>query len=169
MIERNNAVSDRIATFDGEIPENYDHYLGPVLFDPYAADLTNRISVAGLNDVLELTCGTGILTRRLLDKLRPATRIVATDLSASMVEYARSKQDYSEHVEWKQADAMQLPFPSSRFDAVVCQFGWMFMPDKGVAALEARRVLRPGGMFLFNVWDGLAQNDLERITAAREK
>jgi len=156
-------VSELIAMFDGDIPGNYDHYLGPVLFDPYADDLSQRLAAAGLHDVLELACGTGILTRHLLKSLPPPTRIVATDLSADMLDYARRKVGSSERVEWRQANAMELPFPSARFDAVVCQFGWMFMPDKTVAAREALRVLRPCGTFLFNVWESLAQNDLPRV------
>jgi ubiquinone/menaquinone biosynthesis C-methylase UbiE len=160
------AVTDPIADFGGEIPRNYDHYLGPVLFDPYAADLARRVAVAGLKDVLELACGTGILTRRLLENLPPTTRIVATDLNMEMLDYARGKIGLSERLEWRQADAMELPFPSAGFDAVVCQYGWMFMPDKTIAAREALRVLRRGGALLFNVWDSLARNDLPRVVQA---
>jgi ubiquinone/menaquinone biosynthesis C-methylase UbiE len=159
-------VSDRIANFDGEIPRNYDDNLGPVLFDPYADDLSHRVAASGLQDVLEMACGTGILTRQLLKNLPPATRIVATDLSVDMVDYARRKLGPSERVEWRHGDAMQLPFPNASFDAVVCQFGWMFMPDKTVAAREVLRVLRPGGTFWFNVWDSLSQNDLPRVVQA---
>jgi SAM-dependent methyltransferase len=162
-MQRGHAVNESIATFAGEMPENYDRFLGPVLFEPYADDLCHRVGADGLKDVLELACGTGILTRRLLEKLAPATRIVATDLSGDMLDYARGKVGPSERVAWRQADAMDLPFPSASFDAVVCQFGWMFMPDKTVAAREALRVLRPGGAFLFNVWDSLARNDLARV------
>jgi ubiquinone/menaquinone biosynthesis C-methylase UbiE len=166
FIWKEKVVSEKIAVFDGEIPRNYDHYLGPVLFNSYADDLSHRVGAEGLKDVLELACGTGILTRHLLENLPPATRIVATDLSGDMLDYARSKLGPSEQVEWRQANAMDLPFPSASFDAVVCQFGWMFMPDKTIAAREARRVLRPGGSFLFNVWDSLTQNDLARVVQA---
>jgi ubiquinone/menaquinone biosynthesis C-methylase UbiE len=159
-------VSHRIANFDGEIPRIYDACLGPVLFDPYADDLARRVAAENLGDVLELACGTGILTRHLLANLSPATRIVATDLSDDMVDYARGKLGTSERLEWRQANAMELPFANASFDAVVCQFGWMFMPDKAVAVREVRRVLRPGGTFLFNVWDSLAHNDLPRVVQA---
>jgi SAM-dependent methyltransferase len=159
-------VSDRIADFDGEIPRIYDDCLGPVLFDPYADDLSHRVAADGLKDVLELACGTGILTRQLMNNLPLATRIVATDLSEDMLAYARGKMGPSNRVEWRQANAMDLPFPNGSFDAVVCQFGWMFMPDKTVASREALRVLRPGGTFLFNVWESLAQNDLPRVVQA---
>jgi ubiquinone/menaquinone biosynthesis C-methylase UbiE len=164
--QRKTDVNDAIASFDAEIPRNYDHYLGPVLFHPYAADLGCRVAKGSLADVLELACGTGILTQHLLRDLLPATRIVATDVSGVMLDFARSRLGASAHVEWRKVDAMQLPFPSASFDAVVCQFGWMFVPDKALAAREARRVLRPGGSLLFNVWDCLAKNDLARIAQA---
>ena len=70
-------------------------------------------------------------------------------------------------VEWRQADAMQLPFEDAEFDAVVCQFGAMFFPDKAKAFAEARRVLRPGGVFLFNVWDRIDENEFaDMVTTA---
>jgi SAM-dependent methyltransferase len=160
-------VSATNANFGGKLPANYDHYLGPVLFDPFAADLASRaggLAAAGLEDILEIGCGTGILTRHLLAKLPAATRIVATDLSEDMLAFARGKFGSSERIQWRQADAMKLPFADASFDLVVCQFVWMFMPDKSDHARKVRRVLRSGGSFLFNVWDSLAQNDLARIT-----
>jgi len=148
-------------TFDGLIPEIYDKHLGAVLFEPYAADLVNRLKPRGPKDVLEVACGTGIVTRALLDGLRPK-RLVATDLNQPMVDYARSKVGAAPGLEWRQADASALPFPDASFDAVVCQFGVMFVPDKLAAMKEARRVLRPGGVFAFNVWDKIEENDLGR-------
>ena len=72
-------------------------------------------------------------------------------------------------VEWRQADAMQLPFEDGTFDAVVCQFGVMFFPDKAKAFSEARRVLRPGGVFIFNVWDRIEENEFaDTVTTALE-
>jgi ubiquinone/menaquinone biosynthesis C-methylase UbiE len=149
------------ATFDGLIPEVYDQHLGGVLFEPYAADLVKRLKPRGSKDVLELACGTGIVTRALLDGLKPQ-RLVATDLNEPMLAYARSKVGAKPGLEWRQADASTLPFPDTSFDAVVCQFGLMFVPDKLAAMEEARRVLRPGGVFAFNVWDRLEENDLGR-------
>jgi ubiquinone/menaquinone biosynthesis C-methylase UbiE len=150
------------AAFTGSIPENYDRYLGPVLFGPYAADLVSRLNISADGSVLELACGTGIVTRRLLDRLGPKARLVATDLNESMLNYARTKFGGETSVEWRQADATDLPFADRSFDAVVCQFGLMFFPDKESAMRETYRVLKPGGTFLFSVWDAIEQNDLPR-------
>ena len=152
--------------FVGSIPENYDRYLGPVLFEPYAADLAARVNLAEGASVLELACGTGIVTRRLRDRLAPSVKLVATDLNQAMMNYAAQKFQAEEKIEWKQADALELPFADRLFDAVVCQFGMMFFPDKAQAAREVHRVLAPGGIFHFSFWDAIERNDLPLI--ARE-
>ena len=156
-------MNNKNAQFAGSIPAAYDRYLGPVLFQPYAEDLAARLKVDANGSVLELACGTGILTRILRDRLPAATRLVATDLNEPMIENAAQKFRQGEAVEWRQADASSLPFDDASFDAVVCQFGIMFVPDKALSAREAHRVLKPGGVFLFNVWDSMEYNDLGRI------
>lgn len=156
-------MEDQNAKFAGSIPANYDRYLGPVLFQTYAEDLAARLKLDGNASVLELACGTGILTRILRDRLPAGIRLVATDLNEPMIENAAQKFHKDEAVEWRQADASNLPFDDRSFDAVVCQFGIMFVPDKVLATREAHRVLKPGGVFLFNVWDSLEHNDLGRI------
>ena len=156
-------MSDNNAAFVGAIPENYDRYLGPVLFEPYAADLVTRLNLPKNAAVLELACGTGIVTRHLRAQLAPRAKIVATDLNDAMLAYARRKFDNSETIEWKQADATDLPFADQSFDAVVCQLGLMFFPDKEKAMRETYRVLKPGGVFVFNVWDAIEHNDLQHI------
>jgi SAM-dependent methyltransferase len=94
--------------------------------------------------------------------------IVATDLNQSMLDHAAALGT-ERAVEWRQADAMQLPFPDGMFDAVVCQFGVMFFPDKSNAFSEARRVLKAGGVLLFNVWDRITENEFaETVTTALE-
>ena len=151
------------AAFVGSIPENYDRYLGPVLFDPYAADLVARLDLPENASVLELACGTGIVTRRLRDRLGPTARLVATDLNEAMLGYAGMKFSPEDAVEWKQADATELPFANQSFDAVVSQFGLMFFPDKERAVRETFRVLKPGGTLIFSVWDAIERNDLPHI------
>jgi SAM-dependent methyltransferase len=155
-------VTDRSAQFTGSIPAAYDRYLGPMLFEPYAADLVARLAVPPKAAVLELACGTGILTQRLRRALPVTVTLTATDLHEPMVAYARGKLPNAP-VTWQQADAQELPFPDAAFDAVACQFGFMFVPDKPRAFAEVRRVLKPNGLLAFNVWLGLEENSFGRI------
>jgi ubiquinone/menaquinone biosynthesis C-methylase UbiE len=157
-------VKDEHAQFSGSIPAAYDRYLGPILFEPYAEDLTTRLHVPKNGSVLELACGTGILTRVLRSQLPSTVKLTATDLNEPMFRDAAAKFGKNEAVQWRQADACSLPFGDRMFDAVICQFGIMFVPDKALAAREAHRVLKPGGNFLFNVWDAIEHNVLGRIT-----
>ncbi|MBW8363728.1 MAG: methyltransferase domain-containing protein [Rhizobium sp.] len=144
--------------FAGSIPRLYEEYLVPLIFQPYADDLASRLAARPLSRVLEIAAGTGVLTRRLASALSEDVTIVATDLNRPMLDMA-AKIGTSRPVEWHQADAMQLPFGEAQFDAVVCQFGVMFFPDKPKAFSEAFRVLRPGGVLLFSVWDRIEENE----------
>ena len=152
--------SDKV--FTGSIPELYETYLVPLIFETYAADLANRLASKSLTRVLEIAAGTGVVTRNLASVLPESVTIVATDLNQQMLDLA-SAIGTKRPVEWRQADAMQLPFPDATFDAVLCQFGVMFFPDKPKAFSEARRVLRPGGAFIFNLWDGIDQNEFANV------
>jgi ubiquinone/menaquinone biosynthesis C-methylase UbiE len=149
--------------FTGSIPETYDRFLVPLIFEVYALDLTRRVATRTPQDVLETAAGTGVLTRALAAKLPPQTRIVASDLNQSMLDRAAARQRTETRVSWQQADALALPFDAAAFDVVVCQFGVMFFPDKVQGYKEARRVLRPGGRFLFNVWDRISQNAFAHV------
>ncbi len=151
--------------FAGSIPELYDEHLVPLIFEPYAADLAVRLVSRPLKRVLEIAAGTGVVTRAMAARLPGSVSIVATDLNQPMIDRA-STIGTDRAVEWRQADAMQLPFEDGTFDAVVCQFGVMFFPDKARAYSEARRVLRPGGVFLFNVWDRIEENEFADIVTA---
>ena len=151
--------------FGGSIPALYDRYLGPLLFVPYAADLAARVAGANPGRALETAAGTGILTRALAQTLPVACEIVATDLNQPMVDYAAA-QPGAERVTWRRADALALPFPDRSFDAVACQFGAMFFPDKVAGYREAARVLRPGGLFVLSVWDRIAENEFADIVTA---
>jgi SAM-dependent methyltransferase len=137
--------------------------MGPIFFEPYAADLVKRLPVFQEMRVLELACGTGIVTRQLRDYLPKSASLVATDLNEAMIDRARGKFSPEENVEWKQVDATSLPFSDASFDAVVCQFGLMFFADKEAAVREVHRVLVQGGTFLFNVWDAMEHNELSLI------
>jgi ubiquinone/menaquinone biosynthesis C-methylase UbiE len=149
--------------FLGAVPDKYDRYLGPMLFDPYASDVVERLAPLQPSSVLEIACGTGIVTRRMRDVLPDGVAIVASDLNAAMVEVAARKFRPGENVTFTVADATRLPPADSSFDAVVCQFGVMFFPDKYAAFRECARVLQPGGHVLFNVWESLEFNELPRL------
>jgi SAM-dependent methyltransferase len=148
--------------FAGSVPELYERYLVPLIFEPYAADLASRVAQYRPGRVLEIAAGTGVVTRLLAQTLPAGTAIVASDLNQPMLDQAM-KIGTARPVEWQQADAMQLPFPDEDFDAVVCQFGAMFFPDKANAYAQARRVLRPCGRFIFSVWDAIAENEFADV------
>lgn len=148
--------------FAGSIPELYDRCLGPVIFEPYAVDTAARLVGLRTGAVLETAAGTGVGTRALARVLPPAVRIVATDLNQPMLDFAAPRSAL-DRVEWRQADALRLPFEDGAFDAVVCQFGVMFFPDKVAGYREALRVLKPGGRFLFTVWDRIENNEITDI------
>jgi len=156
-------VGDNAAGFVGGIPDHYDRGLGPMIFADYAADIARRVVASGPSRVLETASGTGIVTRRLRDCLRPGARLTATDLNPPMLAVARGKFRPGEQVEFRPADATALPFPDGAFDAVACQFGVMFFPDKDRSYREARRVLAPGGRYVFSVWDSHRHNPFGRI------
>jgi SAM-dependent methyltransferase len=151
-------------TFSGSIPENYDRYLGPLQFGPFGRELAALLPADPGGDVLEIACGTGLVTRELRRALVPSRRLVATDLNKAMLDYARGKLNLP-GVDWREADGTDLPFREDEFSAVVSGFGLMFMPDKPRAASEARRVLRAGGVFLFSTWDRIEENTCSRVYA----
>jgi SAM-dependent methyltransferase len=158
------AGADRV--FAGSIPHLYERYLVPLIFEPYARDLADRLRSRSLSRLLEIAAGTGVATRAMASALPDEVSIVATDLNQAMLDQA-SRVGTNRPVAWRQADAMELPFPDETFDAVVCQFGVMFFPDKCKAFAEARRVLRIGGVFIFSVWDRIEENEFaDTVTAA---
>lgn len=138
-------MTDSDSAFTGSIPEIYDTHLVPLLFEPYAADLARRVAALAPKSVLETAAGSGVVTRALAPRLRSADRYVVTDLNSAILERASSEQPAQDNIEWRQADALALPFEDDAFDAVCCQFGVMFFPDRVAGYAEARRVLKPGG------------------------
>jgi len=150
------------AVFAGSIPEFYDTQLVPLIFEPYAIDLARRIAALAPSRVLETAAGTGVVTRALARALPTSTELVATDLNQPMLDHAAAIGT-ARPVTWQKADGMQLPFDDASFDVVACQFGAMFFPDKALAFAEARRVLRPGGTWVFNVWDRIEENEFADV------
>ena len=153
--------SDKV--FAGSIPELYDTYLVPLIFELYANDLAERAAALAPKTVLETAAGSGVVTRALASRLAFDARYIATDLNQPMLDHAANKQGSDDRITWRQADALDLPFDGASFDAVVCQFGVMFFPDRVAGYAEARRVLKPGGSFLFNVWDHIEANEFAHV------
>ncbi len=156
-------MKEKDKVFAGSIPALYDRYLGPLIFEPYALDLTDRLSELAPRRILETAAGTGIVSRAMARRLPGDCAILATDLNQPMLDHAVS-QTKAMNVTYGQADAQALPFDHGVFDALVCQFGVMFFPDKAAAFAAAGRVLKPDGRYLFTVWDGIEANDFARVT-----
>src|SRR5215469_13294017 len=144
--------------FAGSIPESYDRHMVPLIFEPYAADIARRAASFSPGAILETAAGSGVVTRALAPRLPRGASYIVTDLNQPMLDYAASRQAPDSRIKWRQADALALPFEDAAFDLVCCQFGAMFFPDRSAAFREARRVLKPGGHFLFNVWDRIEEN-----------
>lgn len=151
-------MSEADKVFAGSIPENYDRYIVPLIFESFAEDIARRAAEISPDNVLETAAGSGVVTRALAPRLSPNTRYVVTDLNQPMLDFAAARQAADSRISWRQADAQALPFEDATFDLVCCQFGVMFFPDRQAGYREARRVLRPGGCFLFNVWDRIEEN-----------
>ena len=150
------AEGDKV--FAGSIPKVYDTLMVPLIFRDYAADLAELVAACSPGAVLETAAGSGVVARALAPRLGAGARYVATDLNQAMLDHAATRQGLDRRIEWRQADALDLPFESASFDVVCCQFGAMFFPDRVAGYAEARRVLRPGGRLVFNVWDRIEEN-----------
>lgn len=148
------------ARFLGDVPAHYHRHLGPVMYEPCARHLVVRLAAAAAppQRILEAACGTGIATRRILELLPAGARVTATDLNQPMMDFAARALNGDARIEWRAADAQSLPFEDASFDAYVCQFGYMFMADRVLAAREAHRVLERGGRLLVNTWERLSRN-----------
>ncbi len=149
--------------FVGAIPEFYDRYMVPLIFEPYARDIAGRVAAEGPRNVLETAAGSGVVTRALAPLLPAEARYTVTDLNPPMLDRARAQQPPDDRIDWRPADATDLPFAEDAFDAVVCQFGAMFFSDRSMGFAEARRVLRPGGLFAFNTWDRISENPFPHV------
>lgn len=153
----------RQVQFSGSLPEAYDSSLRPLLFDPYAKWLAERLEVSEGERILELAAGTGALTKVLHDKLSRGAALIATDIQEAMLDIAKVKLPPSDNLVYQVADALELPFEEASFNLVVVQFGWMFFPDKVRAAREMFRVLLPGGRLAMLVWNSIEQNEFAQV------
>ena len=151
-------MSEVDKVFAGSIPDIYDSYLVPLIFEAFAADLARRVAAGDPGSVLETAAGSGVVPRALAPLLAKDARYVVSDLNQPMLDRAAHRQDADARIVWQQADALALPFDDARFDVVCCQFGVMFFPDRVAGYREALRVLKPGGRFVFNAWDRIEEN-----------
>jgi len=158
-------MTDRDKDFVGSIPEIYDNYLVPLIFETYAQDLAERVAAHGPAHILETAAGSGVVSRALASILSSDAQLTVTDLNQPMLDHAAARQAADSRITWRQADAMALPFDDSSFDVVVCQFGVMFYPDRITGYSEAYRVLKPGGALIFNVWDRIETNEFADVVA----
>jgi ubiquinone/menaquinone biosynthesis C-methylase UbiE len=150
------------SSFTSDVAQFYESTLVPLIFEPYAYDLAERAQSFAPTTVLEVACGTGVVTRALARALPGHCSVVATDLNDAMVAHGQSVGT-ARPVTWRQADVMALPFEADSFDLVVCQFSTMFFPDRAAAYREIRRVLRPSGCFLFSVWNSIQHNEFADV------
>jgi ubiquinone/menaquinone biosynthesis C-methylase UbiE len=151
-------MSEHDNVFAGSIPEVYDTYLVPLIFVGFAEDIARRVAALAPTTILETAAGSGVVTRALAPKLAPNASYAVTDLNQPMLDHAARRQDADARITWRQANALALPFDEAAFDVVCCQFGVMFFPDRVAGYREAKRVLKSGGHFVFNVWDRIEEN-----------
>lgn len=159
-------MSEADKNFTGSIPEVYDDFLVPLIFEFYAQDMARKVADGAPQSVLETAAGSGVVTRALAPLLGGKARYVATDFNPPMLARAELRQPADDRIVWQQADAMALPFDDESFEAVCCQFGMMFLPDKPAGFREAFRVLEKGGRFIFSVWDRIEENAFAQCVTA---
>lgn len=140
--------------------QQYERWLVPVLFQPWAIDLVTRCGATAGSRVLDLACGTGAVTRAAVPRLGPDGEIIGLDLSEAMLAVARRQVPSDVRIQWRRGDAGSLPFPGNSFDAVLCQQGFQFFPERQRVLREIARVLRAGGRLALSVWCGQDRNPL---------
>ena len=145
--------------FVGNVPENYERYLVPSIFAPWALDLVELAALRPRERVLDIACGTGIVARTAARRLNDAASVVGLDLSAPMLEVARSAAKVEGlAAEWREGNAAELPLADATFDVAFCQQGLQFFPDRPTALSEIYRILVPSGRLVLSVWRGIERS-----------
>jgi len=143
---------------DQAVAAGYDAVLVPMLFEPWAEQLVAEFGPWDGRSVLDLAAGTGVLTRRLADEVGPSGRVIAADINREMLQLARQRcAGARSTVEFVESPAHPLDVADGSVDAVMCQQGFQFFPDKPAAAREIQRVLRPGGRVVVTTWCDVEQ------------
>jgi SAM-dependent methyltransferase len=133
----------------------YEQNFVPSLFQPWSPVIIEACGAEAGDRVLDIACGSGVVTRELARGHGDDSKLSGLDISAGMIEVARSRQP---GVDWQVGDACALPYPDNCFERVLCQFGLMFFPDRIQALREMQRVSKPGGRIAILVWNGLDDN-----------
>jgi ubiquinone/menaquinone biosynthesis C-methylase UbiE len=145
--------------FVGNVPENYERYLVPSIFGPWAHDLIEAAALRPGERVLDIACGTGIVARTAARTLAGEGNVVGLDLSAPMLAVARAApRAEGVSAEWREGSAVKLPLPDTTFDVAFCQQGLQFFPDRPAALREMRRILVPSGRLVLSVWREIEQS-----------
>ena len=138
--------------FGGNAPDTYQRHFVPVIGRPLAIDLVETAGIRAGQRVLDVACGTGVVTRLVAERVGPAGQVAGADINAAMLEAARSFSAGDEPpIAWYETAAEAMPLPDASFDVVLCQLGLQFMQDKEAALREMRRVLVPGGQVFISV------------------
>ena len=134
--------------YGGSVPENYQRYFVPVIGGPFADDLVAEAAPGAGERVLDVACGTGVVTWLAAEQVGPGGTVAALDVNPAMLAVARSIPSTGAAIRWYETSAESIPLPDAAFDVVFCQLGLQFVSDKGAALREMRRVLAPGGRVL---------------------
>ena len=137
----------------GNGPENYERFQVPNVFGPLARKFLSRFKLKEGQHVLDVACGTGVVSLMAADNVGKSGAVVAIDLNPGMLAIARAKPpSHGAHIDWQEGNAESLPFDDESFDAVLCQQGLQFFPSKITALREMRRVAKPDGRVGLCVW-----------------
>lgn len=137
--------------YHGTGPENYEKYFVPAIGAPLADDLIAVASLRPGEYVLDVACGTGVVTRRAAKQVGNEGCIVGLDVNPGMLSVARAATSSDSAIDWYETSAEAMPFPDKSFDVVLCQMGLQFIPNKLQALKEIRRILGPGGRVVLNL------------------
>ena len=143
----------------GNVAEVYERQLVPAMFAPWAPKLIDVADLRPGESVLDVACGTGVVTRLAAERAGNGGRVVGLDINAAMLAVARRyTPDGGATIVWVEASALEIPLPDATFDVVLCQQGLQQFPDRLVALREMRRILKPGRRLALSVWSRIEGN-----------
>ena len=131
--------------YGGNAAENYERYFVPTIGTAFAEALLDEAGLLLGERVLDIACGTGIVTRLAAERVGPKGSLAGVDFNPAMLAVARSLPSADTAIEWHEASAESLPLDNDSFDVVVSSLGLQFVADKPAALSEMRRVLAPDG------------------------